>query len=85
MSWPFSQPIRMVGHRISDLERYWNDPSFRLQCERETTEMQRDASESIDRHMIEKGIRWPMDWTDEEKQSATDALLKQYQSQGERK
>ena len=59
----------------SFIERYWNDPDFR---KRSNTELALDRarySHMIDCNLIRKGLRWPANWSQREKDNSSRRLL----------
>ena len=63
---------------ITELERYWNDPTYRARVDRETLHARALAREHWDASQIAAGNRWPRHWTDEEKADATAKLMASY-------
>lgn len=63
---------------ITELRRYWNDPTYRARVDRETIHARALAREHWDASQIAAGNRWPRHWTQEEQDEATAELMADY-------
>lgn len=57
------------------IENYWYAKAHRARMSGEHNHARRIIREDIDRSLLASGRRWPIDWTDAEKEEATEKLL----------
>jgi hypothetical protein len=67
----FSPRLRDIkATSFAAIERYWNDPAYRQQCDNEARHAHELSMSAMDRRMIANDTRFPCNWTPQEKLDA---------------